>query len=305
MPPSDTLRDQSLVNALLADSVKSGVIDVRALGQLRDANLSVRLVDCRFNLADTTAGERAYADGHLPDAVFADLERDLSGPIVRGTTGRHPLPDVATLTQRFGAWGIEPNTLVVTYDDGSSMFAPRLWWLLRWLGHERVVVLRGGLPAWVSAGNELSRVTPTPPAATFEARPNSAMLASVEEVSEIVSQTNTERVLLDARAEARYRGEQEPIDPVAGHIPTAKNLPYTSLVDAGAPRETTQVQADFARVVGSIAPRQVIAYCGSGVTACALIWASHAAGLSGVRLYPGSWSEWVTDPSRPIARGTE
>lgn len=305
MPPTDTLRDQSLVNALLADSVESGVIEVDTLGQLRDANVNVRMVDCRFNLADTAAGERAYAAGHLPDAVFADLERDLSGTIVRGTTGRHPLPDAEALAKRFGAWGIAPNTFVVAYDDGSSMFAPRLWWLLRWLGHERVAVLRGGLPAWVSAGNELSQLAPTPAAVPFEARPNGAMLASIDEVSEIASQTKTGNVLLDARAEPRYRGEQEPIDPVAGHIPSAKNLPYTSLVDAGSPREATHVRATFARVAGAVAPQQAIAYCGSGVTACALIWASHAAGFSGVRLYPGSWSEWVTDPSRPVARGDE
>jgi thiosulfate/3-mercaptopyruvate sulfurtransferase len=295
-------------DTLLAASVDSGILDAEDLMQLLASGLRVRLVDCRFNLADIDAGLHAYDAGHLPGAVFADLERDLSGPIVRGTTGRHPLPDVKILSERLSAWGVDERTLVVAYDDGSCMFAPRLWWLLRWLGHERVTVLRGGLTAWQNAGNPLSQLEPAITPVAFEARPNSALLAGLQEVAAIAADptgsATDDTVLLDARGDVRYRGEQEPIDPVAGHIPTAKNLPYTSLVASGAPRSEAEVQAAFAAAVDAPA-LQVVAYCGSGVTACALIWAAASAGLTGIRLYPGSWSEWITDPTRPIALGAK
>lgn len=292
------------VLASLAGGIPAGVIDTTALQQLLESSDRVRLVDCRFNLQDLSAGEKAYAAGHLPDAVFADLERDLSGPIVRGKTGRHPLPEVSALAARFAAWGIDEHTCVVAYDDGSCMFAPRLWWLLRWLGHERVAVLKGGLTAWANAGNPLSRLAPNPAPASFQARPNPAMLASVQEVATLASDPQQTAVLLDARGEVRYRGEQEPIDPIAGHIPNAKNLPYTSLLDAGGPRDATDIKSSFSAATQAPAS-QVIAYCGSGVTACALIWAAQSAGLVGIRLYPGSWSEWITDPARPVARGAD
>lgn len=291
---------------MVRQASSSGVIDANALSQLLDSHVErVCLVDCRFSLADVTAGAQAYQASHLPGAVFADLERDLSGPIASGKTGRHPLPDPLVLVQTFTAWGIDEHTLVVAYDDGSCMFAPRLWWLLRWLGHARVAVLRGGLPAWSAAGKPLSQLPPTRASAAFEPRLNAAMLAAVQEVEAAASGADRAAVLLDARAEERYRGEHEPIDPVAGHIPTAKNLPYTRLVDAGAPRSASDVKAAFESALNGDADQAIIAYCGSGVTACALIWASHAAGLAGIALYPGSWSEWVTDPSHPVARGAD
>lgn len=288
----------------VAEAVRRGVLDASSLVQLMASNAPVRLVDCRFNLADVRAGAEAYAAGHLPGAVFADLEADLSGHIVRGQTGRHPLPTPTTLGERFSAWGIEERTLVVAYDDGSCMFAPRLWWLSKWLGHERVVVLQGGLVAWVRAGNPLSTLEPTVVPSQFQARPNDAALSSVNEVEAVVSGADPNTRLLDARGDVRYRGEQEPIDPVAGHIPTAKNLPYTTLIDAGAPRSPSEVQEAFERTADAPAS-QVVAYCGSGVTACALIWAAQSAGLRGIRLYPGSWSEWITDASHGVARGSD
>jgi thiosulfate/3-mercaptopyruvate sulfurtransferase len=289
---------------VVAGSVHDGLIDAAGLLQLLGSDVRVQLVDCRFNLADVVAGAKAYAEGHLPGAVFADLERDLSGLIVRGKTGRHPLPDASVLGERVAAWGVDEQTLVVAYDDGSSMFAPRLWWLLRWLGHDRVAVLQGGLTAWVNTGNPLTQLEPTVVPANFVARPNAALLASAREVAAVAGGGVAGTVLLDARSDVRYRGEQEPIDPVAGHIPTAKNLPYTSLVNAGAPRTATEIRAALAAVTDAPAS-QTIAYCGSGVTACALIWAAQSAGQTGIRLYPGSWSEWITDPSRGVARGDE
>lgn len=281
------------------------VIDVAELRQLLEGSTRVRLVDCRFNLADKAAGETAYAGGHLPGAVFADLERDLSGLIVKGQTGRHPLPDVAALAEKLGAWGIDRETRVVAYDDGSCMYAPRLWWLLRWLGHESVSVLRGGTAAWVNAGHALSQTLPELEAKTFVAKVNPALIAELSEVVELATGTRRDSVLLDARGDVRYRGEQEPIDPVAGHIPGALNLPYTVLLQDGGPRAAGDVQTSFAASTRQSASARVVAYCGSGVTACALIWAAESAGLTGIRLYPGSWSEWITDTARPVARGAE
>lgn len=282
-----------------------GTIEVEELIQLLHAGAPLRLVDCRFSLTDVDAGRRAYASGHLPGAVFADLEKDLSGPVVAGKTGRHPLPDPVAIAARFAAWGIDTNTLVVAYDDGSCMFAPRLWWLLRWFGHVPVAVLKGGLPAWVNEGQELTQDVPDVSPSSFAAQTDNAMVATVGDVEVISSGALPTAKLIDARGEVRYRGEQEPIDPVAGHIPGARNLPYTSLVVGGAPKPETEVRQLFQGAVGATLPEQVVAYCGSGVTACALIWAAESAHLSGIRLYPGSWSEWITDPAHAVATGVE
>jgi thiosulfate/3-mercaptopyruvate sulfurtransferase len=281
-----------------------GTIEVSELAQLLHRGTPrVRVVDCRFSLTDLSAGQKAYAAGHLPGAVFADLEQDLSGPIVAGKTGRHPLPAPLAIAARFAAWGIDTNTLVVAYDDGSCMFAPRLWWLLRWFGHIPVAVLKGGLPAWVNEGQPLTQDVPNIAPTSFAAQTDGAMLATLGDVEAISSGAQPTGALVDARGEARYRGEQEPIDPVAGHIPTARNLPYTSLVSNGAPKPESEVRQLFHNSVGHLPATQIVAYCGSGVTACALIWAAESAHLNGIRLYPGSWSEWITDRRRPIAKG--
>lgn len=282
---------------------QSPVLNTSDLASLLARGKNLVLIDCRFNLGDLTWGAKEYNASHLPGAVYADLEQHLSGPIVRGVTGRHPLPAPDVFARTAGAWGIDANTLVVAYDDGSCMFAPRLWWLFTFLGHTNVTVLRGGIKAWVAANGALSSDVPTPTPKTFVAKPNAGMVASLDEVESYVARGDGSACLLDARAEPRFRGEQEPIDPVAGHIPNARNLPFTQLLDAGGPKSKSEIQALFDAAVAAHRATDVIAYCGSGVTACALIWAAACAGVSGIRLYPGSWSEWVTAPSRPVAKG--
>lgn len=266
------------------------------------APASTVLVDCRFNLTDLSFGKNEYLKSHLPRAVYADLERDLSGPIVRGKTGRHPLPSPTAFASVASRLGIDPTSHVVAYDDGSCTFAPRLWWLLKWAGHANVSVLKGGIAAWVAAGGAVETTVPSPTPGSFVATPNASMIATLEEVEATVSSGGL-TCLLDARAEPRFRGEQEPIDPVAGHIPGAKNLPFTHLLEAGGPKPDAVVRSLLDDVIAPGTSADVVAYCGSGVTACALIWAAACAGVEGIRLYPGSWSEWVTSPSRPVARG--
>jgi thiosulfate/3-mercaptopyruvate sulfurtransferase len=264
---------------------------------------SLVLVDCRFNLGDQAWGEKEYVAGHLPGAVYADLERDLSGTIVRGKTGRHPLPQPEAFARLASQWGIDGTTRVVAYDDGSNMFAPRLWWLLHYFGHPNVAVLSGGVKAWLAADGALETSRPSPHVTSFVARPNPSLVAALSELEAHVTSGNSSSCLLDARATPRFRGEHEPIDAVAGHIPTARNLPFNDLLDVGVPKSERQVRTLLQNAIAPHAPTDVVAYCGSGVTACALIWAAACAGIFGIRLYPGSWSEWITSESRPVERG--
>lgn len=257
------------------------------------------IVDCRFSLADPAAGYIAYQNGHLPGAVHADLERDLSGPVTP-ETGRHPLPDPRRLADRFGAWGIGPGIQVVVYDDVGGAFASRLWWSLRWLGHEDVALLDGGLGAWVAAGFALSTALSQPTPRVFGGKvcPEFSTIDTVE------LQALSAGLLLDARSRERYRGEQEPIDPVAGHIPGAVSAPVDgNLGSDGRFLPTAALRERFERLLAGAAPTAVIHYCGSGVMACHNLLAMEHAGLTGSRLYPGSWSEWIRDPSRPIELG--
>lgn len=258
------------------------------------------VVDCRFNLADPAAGRCAYQAGHIPGARYAHLDQDLSAPVT-ATTGRHPLPDPARLAEQLGAWGIGPETQVVTYDDlGGMLAAARLWWLLRWLGHTAVAVLDGGLPAWTRAGLPLSPDVPVIAARTFTARPDDRLWLTVEQVQGLPAH----ELLLDARGAARYRGEMEPIDPVAGHMPGALNLPTESNLAAdGCFLPAAALRARFAALLGERPAARVVHSCGSGVTACHNLLAMEVAGLSGSRLYAGSWSEWIRDPQRPVAMG--
>jgi thiosulfate/3-mercaptopyruvate sulfurtransferase len=255
-----------------------------------------RIVDCRAALQDPDFGRTAYARGHIPGAVFADLEADLSGPVGTGT-GRHPLPDRETLTRKLGEWGIDEQTQIVAYDAGPGPFAARFWWLARWLGHPDVAVLDGGLAAWERAAyplsTEASRIRP----ARFPIRPALTRTTTTDEVAARL----TEIELLDARDEARFRGEQEPIDPVAGHIPGASCLPFHGNLDAdGRFRPVDALRSRFEPHLRS--GSAVVCYCGSGVTAAHIVLAMVHAGLPEPSLYPGSWSEWITDPSRPIER---
>ena len=259
----------------------------------------LRLVDCRASLQDRDAGCKAYRDAHLPGAVFADLESDLSGPVVPGITGRHPLPSVPALVERLRAWGIGNASQVVAYDDASGAFAARLWWLLRFLGHDAVAVLDGGFSAWSAAGYELTAALPTLAAQDFTPTPRAEWLVTADEVARSSDRTP----LFDARAPARFRGDEEPIDPVAGHIPGAQNLPFTENLRAGRFRPERELRAAFDAALAGHAAQDAIMYCGSGVTACHNVLAFAHVGLALPRLYAGSWSEWITVPTRPVARG--
>jgi thiosulfate/3-mercaptopyruvate sulfurtransferase len=258
------------------------------------------IVDCRHNLADTAAGENAYRQAHIPGAHFLHLDRDLSG-VKTGRNGRHPLPEVGALASALGRIGIDASKQVVAYDQNTGMWASRLWWLLRWLGHERVAVLDGGVDKWVAERRPLSAELPAQRESTFTPKP-APLNVSAEEVLRHLGEGGM--TILDARAPERYRGDMEPIDPVAGHIPGAINRPYTvNLTPQGTLKAPAALRHEFEAQLAGRDPASVVHHCGSGVTACHNLLAMAVAGLPGSRLYPGSWSEWCSDPSRPIARG--
>jgi thiosulfate/3-mercaptopyruvate sulfurtransferase len=261
-------------------------------------------VDCRFSLTDTERGRRAYREAHIPGAVYAHLDADLSGPIVPGVTGRHPLPDVDAFARTLSAWGIAAGVQVVAYDDAGGGIAARLWWMLRWLGHDAVAVLDGGWPAWQRLGLPARSEDETRPPHRFMPHPHPALIADAGEVD--ARRTDPAYRLLDARGAERYQGINEPIDPVAGHIPGAVSVPFAGNLDAdGTFLPAEMLQARFAALLGDVPPDRVICYCGSGVTACHDILAMTHAGLDTPRLYPGSWSEWIVDASRPRATGPD
>lgn len=260
------------------------------------------IVDCRFTLDDTAWGEREYGRQHIAGAAYAHLDRDLSGR-PNGSNGRHPLPEAGALGETLGRLGIGGDTQVVAYDQGSGMFASRLWWLLRWLGHERAAVLDGGFAKWLSEGRPIEAGRTTPPRRPFEGRTQPHRLVDARQVAAAVGRSGWR--LIDARAPARYRGEIEPLDRVPGHIPGAVNRPFTDNVDAaGTFRPPAGLRADFEAAAGGVPMDHVICYCGSGVTACHNLLALEHAGLPGAKLYAGSWSEWSSDPSRPVERSS-
>ncbi len=244
--------------------------------------------DCRFDLADPRAGRRAYDAGHIPGARYADLDLDLAGPRT-DTSGRHPLPDPAALAQRLGEWGIDERVQVVAYDDAGGTIAARLWWLLRWLGHDAVAVLDGGWSRWCAEQRETSNTIPTPLQRHFEPRPDSRAWLNTDALTQLLRADAI--TLVDARSRERFRGEHEPIDPVAGHVPGALNRPCLENLDAtGRMRPAPQLRHEFAKLLaGSGAP--VVHMCGSGITACHNQLAMAVAGLPASRLYVGSWSE--------------
>ena len=258
------------------------------------------LLDCGFELTDPAAGERAYAAGHLPGARYAHLDRDLSGPKAPGR-GRHPLPEREAFAATAGRWGVAPGVQVVCLDAQGGPYAARAWWLLRWLGHDAVAVLDGGFDAWRAAGGAVDAQVPSAsPAAPY---PERAPRAATTSADALLAQLGRVR-LIDARAGERFRGEVEPLDKAAGHIPGALNRFFKdNLAADGRFKPATQLRAEFDALLGREAAAQTVHQCGSGVTACHNLLAMEHAGLAGSRLYPGSWSEWSADPARPLARG--
>lgn len=256
-----------------------------------------RVFDCRHQLADPAAGEAAYTAGHLPGASFLHLDRDLSGPTT-GSNGRHPLPDPQRLAARLAAAGVSNTTQVVAYDDAGGMIAGRLWWLLRWLGHERVALLDGGIQGWQAAGRPLSRAVPQPASAVFAAAPRDWV---VDADTVLANLDGGELCVVDARSPDRFRGENETLDRVGGHIPGARNRFFRDNLDAdGCFRPAAELRREFSALLAGVAPAQVVMQCGSGVSACHNLLAMEIAGLPGARLYAGSWSEWCSDPVRPV-----
>ena len=274
------------------------VIDCTTLAQhLQETAWLV--VDCRFNLADTEYGRRVYAQGHIPGAHYLHLDDDLSSPIAPDS-GRHPLPDVEKLAATLRALGLRNNTQVVVYDDNGGAMAGRLWWLLRWMGHQAVAVLDGGWQAWQQQQGTLS---PDPPKILAEGNFQPQLQSGFTVTALDLRQANSPWQLVDARAAERFRGEMEPIDPIAGHIPGALNRPLTDNLQNGYFKSAGQLRAEWEQVLQGCNLAQIVHMCGSGVTACHNQLAMEVAGLSGTRLYPGSWSEWIRDPQRPIAKG--
>lgn len=259
------------------------------------------IVDCRFNLLQPEAGRAAWLEGHIPGAFYADLDRDLSSPR-RPETGRHPLPDPAQLRALFGAWGIGEGTRVVAYDEGGGGLAARLWWLLRWMGHAPVVLLDGGFAAWQKAGLAVSRDLPATEAGRFEGQPGHMPVRDAAQVARGLAEGSIQ--LLDVRAEERFLGRVEPIDPVAGHVPGAVNAPFSGNLMADNHFQPGEVlAARYGPLVGDRRPGDIVCMCGSGVTACHGVFALELAGMPGAALYPGSWSEWIRSPDRPLWRG--
>jgi thiosulfate/3-mercaptopyruvate sulfurtransferase len=260
-----------------------------------------RVFDCRHDLMKHELGEQQYREGHIPGALFAHLDRDLSAPKT-GRNGRHPLPDPQAFIAWLGTQGLKPSDQVVCYDGGSGAMAARLWWMLRWVGHSRVAVLDGGWQAWVKSGKPVTVEQPIVTATTFNGRTQPRTAADSAEI--LTHLQDRKALVLDARAGDRYRGENETLDPVAGHIPGALNRFFRmNLAEDGHFKPAVKLKQEFGTMLNGHAPEAIIHQCGSGVTACHNLLAMEVAGLPGSRLYPGSWSEWVSDRRRPVATG--
>ena len=260
-----------------------------------------RVFDVRHDLLDVTAGPRAFAAGHIRGAQFAHIDDDLSG-IKTGRNGRHPLPDRDALVERFRQWGVSDDTQIVAYDAQGGQFAVRLWWLARWLGHRAVALLDGAWPAWLAHGGATDTTGTTPQRGSFTVLPS---LVAVVDAKDVAASLGTPaRLLLDARLPERFRGEVEPIDPVAGHIPGARNRPWQSNLNPDLTfKSGATLRSEFESLIGSRDVTTVTHQCGSGVTASHNVFAMELAGLPGAPLYAGSWSEWIADPAHPIALG--
>ena len=273
------------------------LIDTQALVALTTEKDQI-IFDCRFNLSNPQAGKLAYQQGHIPQAFYLHLDEDLSSAITPAT-GRHPLPDAEQLANKLASFGVNNSTQIIVYDDNSGAFAGRAWWLLRWLGHEAVAVLDGGIQAWQQAAYPLEQTTPNPQqVGNFKAKLQTNYYVTTQELS-----GEHPYQIIDARSAERFRGELEPIDPIAGHIPHAINRPLTDNLVQGRFKPAEQLKQEWLKYLGSSSPEQIVHMCGSGVSACHNLLAMEIAGLTGSRLYVGSWSEWIRDPKRPIAVG--
>jgi thiosulfate/3-mercaptopyruvate sulfurtransferase len=257
-----------------------------------------RVFDCRHDLMKPELGEQQYREAHIPGAAFAHLDRDLSAPR-DGRGGRHPLPFPGDFLAWVGRQGLRPQDQVVCYDAGGGVTAARLWWMLRWIGHDAVAVLEGGYAKWTAEGRPTTAQVPRFEPQAYPMRLRTEMVVGVG----AVESGGEQHVLVDARAPARFAGLQEPIDPVAGHIPGAKNrFCNDNLTARGTFKPADALRSEFAAVIGGRPPAEVVNYCGSGVSACHNVLAMEIAGLPGSRLYAGSWSDWISDPKRPVGR---
>ena len=258
---------------------------------------NTRILDCRYSLSDSGFGSASYRQGHIPGAIYLDLAEDLSSPVTAGT-GRHPLPAVSEFAKKVGSWGVADDSIVVAYDDGPGAMAARCWWLLRWFGHQSVYVLDGGLEAWIEGGGALLDGVESYPTTEYSGQRQTNYLTDADTLMKVIDDTVS--LIIDAREKKRFLGLEEPIDRIAGHIPTAVNRPFQSNLSGGRFKPIEKLKQEFIDLIGSTPPNQVIHSCGSGVTACHNLLAMEVSGLNGSRLYAGSWSEWITDPTRPI-----
>ena len=257
--------------------------------------------DCRFTLSDPESGHRTYLAGHIPGARYAHLNTDFSSEVT-ATSGRHPLPDPQLLALKLGQWGVDSDKQVVVYDDSLGSMASRMWWVLRWLGHQSVALLDGGVQRWIRDGHPVTADPTTIAPAEFTARPDSSMWVDANCIEEALRSDKC--LIIDARAEERFSGEREILDKVAGHIPGSINLPFEDNLDMGGTYLTAEeLKEAYLDLLNGVEPQRVVHMCGSGVTACHNVIAMEHAGLKGSRLYPGSWSEWITDPGRPVETG--
>jgi thiosulfate/3-mercaptopyruvate sulfurtransferase len=285
----------------LRDVPYTTLIDAAEVAALL-GNPGVAIVDCRFDLASGGAGRQAYLAAHIPGARFADLNQDLSVPPGKDT-GRHPLPGREQFATLLGTLGIDNGTQVIAYDQANGAFAARFWWMLRWVGHDAVAVLDGGFDAWRAAGGALESGAPASPRRRFELRGAGQPIVTSEQV--LLASAQRDRVVVDARAAERYSGQVEPLDTVGGHVPGAINAPFSANLGAsGRFLPPAEMRRRWLQILGGSSPQNLIAMCGSGVTACHNLLALEVAGLPGASLYAGSWSEWIRDPRRPIATGS-
>lgn len=290
--------------------MKNLLIEANELKEILATGADILVFDVRHDLVDHALGARAYAQGHIPGAIFLDHETDLSGKHT-GKNGRHPLPDRGDFAVMMRLHGLSPEKQVVVYDANGTAFSTHLWWLLRWLGHTNVRVLNGGWAAWVAAGGKVENTAPASRVTEAQAiqstgwsSKSGAQVITAEQVLENLKAEKPAFVILDSRTPERYRGETEPMDPVAGRIPGALNRPNTeNMASDGRFKSPEVLRNEFERVLGALPSEQVVHQCGSGISASHNLFSMELAGLPGSRLYHGSWSEWCSDPERPVARG--